>query len=109
MIDQQASLRPDTQIKSDTNHSKSAGKLYSMLRHFSTGIRLHRFDAEKLGDHCLHTTVSDLQIRHFIRFSREWIKVPNRFGSKTRVKSYWLEGDNLLKAKRIIQGGGENS
>ena len=55
-----------------------------MLSTFAAGARLHRFDAEHLGDHCLHTSVSDLQLKHGIRFEREWVKVQNRFGGETR-------------------------
>lgn len=78
----------------------SAGKLDSMLRHFASGMRIHRFQAENLGDHCLPTTISDLQSMHSIQFSREWILVPNRFGTSTRVKHYWLEGSDLEIARQ---------
>ena len=78
------------------------GKEESMLIHFAQGKRLHRFSAERLADHCLPTTVSDLQRKHSITFSREWIEVQNRFNRPTRVKLYFLEGENLSKAQRIV-------
>ncbi len=84
------------------NKEKTPGKLITMLKAFAGGQKLHRFQAERLGDHCLHTTVSDLQIKHQITFSREWTKVPNRFRSITHVKNYWLDGENLERARVIL-------
>lgn len=83
------------------NNVKQLGKLDSMLLRFSHGERHHRFTAEGVGDHTLHSTVSDLQKRYGIYFARVWVKVPNRFGGTTRVKKYWLEGEHLEKAQRI--------
>lgn len=80
---------------------KEAGKLDSMLYRFAEGKQYHRFSAETVGDHCLPTTISDLQIRHSICFSRKSVKVPNRFGGKSRVSLYWLEGGSLFKARSI--------
>jgi hypothetical protein len=81
----------------------SAGKLVSMLYRFAEGKQYHRFSAETVGDHCLPTTISDLQKRHSIYFNRKTVKVPNRFGGVSPVMLYWLEGDSLIKA-RLITG-----
>ena len=93
----------------DSSNTKPAGKLDAMLQRFAEGNAYHRFRAETIGDHCLHTTISDLQKRHLITFNRRFIKVPNRFGSTTRVKLYWLEGDNLERAKKLTGLGGAQS
>ena len=82
--------------------SKKPGKLESMLKRFASGERLHRFQAERVGDHCLPTSVADLQSRHGIEFSRKRVKVPNRFGSETSVCEYWLEDDHLQRARKIV-------
>ena len=79
------------------------GKLTSMLCRFAQGEKYHRFSAELVGDHCLPTTISDLQKKHSIYFERKFIAVPNRFGSKTSVDLYWLQDDSLTKA-RLITG-----
>lgn len=92
---------PDQSTRAQSTTIKP-GKLNNMLRHFARGARLHRFSAERIGDHCLPTSVSDLQITHSITFSRERVKVPNRFGSETSVCEYWLEGDQLLRARQIV-------
>lgn len=81
--------------------SKKVGKLESMLKRFASGARLHRFQAEKVGDHCLPTSVADLQSRHSIKFSRKRVKVPNRFGSETSVCECWLDGESLMRAREI--------
>lgn len=51
---------------------------------------LNRFEAERIGDHCLHTTVSTLSGKYGLRFERDWEAVPTRFGVRARVKRYWL-------------------
>ena len=79
------------------------GKLFAMLEHFADGRRIHRFDAERLGDHCLPTTISDLQKKHGIYFDRQTVTVPNRFGSETAVSQYWLAGVNMDKAQEIVR------
>jgi hypothetical protein len=85
-------------------HHTELGKEESMLIHFAQGKRLHRFSAERLADHCLPSTVSSLQRKYSIEFSREWVEVQNRFKKKTRVKLYYLQGEDLLKAQAIVSG-----
>jgi hypothetical protein len=93
---------PETQNTVSINLNES-GKLDSMLYRFALGEKYHRFTAETVGDHCLPTTISDLQKRHSIYFNRKFIKVPNRFGGKTPVMLYWLQDDSLTKV-RLITG-----
>lgn len=77
------------------------GKLKSMLHRFAMGNSYHRFSAERIGDHVLPTTISDLQKMYGIRFDRKRIKVKNRFGKYTSVCLYWLSGKSLIAARRI--------
>lgn len=79
--------------------SKDPGKLKSMLYRFASGARHHRFSAEQVGDHCLPTTITDLQKRYGIHFDRKRVKVRNRFGRLTSVCLYWLSGSSLAKAR----------
>jgi len=81
------------------SQEKPLGKLDSMLKRFASGERHHRFSAEKVGDHALPSTISDLQKKHGIRFDRKRVKIPNRFDSKTSICLYWLDGSNLEKAR----------
>ncbi len=55
------------------------------LRHGS----LNRFQAERLGDHCLNSTVSELRADGHAILSR-YEKVQTRFGRQVRVKRYFL-------------------
>lgn len=89
-------------LQTNRPHVTELGKEESMLIHFAQGKRLHRFSAERLADHCLPTTISDLQRKHSISFSREWVEVQNRFNRPTRVKLYYLQGENLRKALEIV-------
>lgn len=87
---------------SANNKAKEPGKERSMLMRFASGERHHRFSAERLGDHCLPTTISDLQRTHGLYFSRQRVKTRNRFGSTTPVMRYWLEGTDLARARKIV-------
>ena len=51
------------------------------------GRSLNRFDAEPLGDHCLHSTIATLRSKGYL-FHDEWESVPTRFGKTVRVKRY---------------------
>jgi hypothetical protein len=88
--------------KQSKRSSKRLGKQLHMLAVFANGKRHHRFSAEQLGDHCLPSTISDLQKIYGITFARKMISVPNRFGGETSVMLYWLEGESLEIAHRII-------
>ena len=86
-----------------TVHHTAPGKLARMLSTFAKGEKLNTFAARDLGDTCLHTTVCDLQQRHGVKFSRDWQTVTGRFG-KARVRVYWLQGEDLEKARNIVAG-----
>lgn len=58
---------------------------------FKTGRTLNRFDAEPLGDHCLHSTISTLR-KKGAKFLDTWEEVPTRFGMTARVKRYCYIG-----------------
>jgi hypothetical protein len=96
---------PDTSTtkrRDSSTKSKKVGKQEMMLVFFANGRRLHRFEAELLGDHCVPSTIPELQKIHGIYFNREMVKVPNRFGSKTSVMKYWLSGKSPQKAQGIL-------
>ena len=80
----------------------SQTKQMRMLRMFAQGRALHRFQAELIGDHCPHSTVSGLQRRFGIAFARKWVKVPTLFGRDTSVMLYWLNGESLARANRLL-------
>ena len=58
---------------------------------------LHRFQAERIGEHCLHSTIAALQAEG-IEFARETIAVPGWGGQKSHVCRYWLTDIEREKA-----------
>jgi len=78
-----------------------------ILKAFFHGQSLNRFDAEPLGDHCLHSTVSDLINHHGIGIESHWERVPNNHSDTlTRVKRYWLPEPEKPKAERLLRCSG---
>ena len=78
-------------------------KTFAILKHFATGKTLHRFQAARLGDSCLNSTVPSITRQYGIRFNRESIEVQNNYGGLTRCTRYWLENGQLEKAKGLTQ------
>jgi hypothetical protein len=58
-----------------------------ILAIMTSGGSLNRFDAERLGDHVLPTTIAVLRRKGHC-FHDEWETVPTRFGKTARVKRY---------------------
>ena len=63
---------------------------------------LNRFQAARLGDSALNSTVSTLTNNHNLIISRRWISVPGRFGS-VRCREYWIEPEHRDRAYKLLQ------
>jgi hypothetical protein len=83
-----------------SNDNKSL-KWRTTLSHLLRGPR-HRFDAERWGDHALHSTVSGLERDHGLHILRDWRAVPTRFGKTCRVKAYWVADLSRANAMRLV-------
>lgn len=59
----------------------------TILATMRAGRSLNRFEAEPLGDHCLHSTIATLRGKGHL-FHDQWEDVPTRFGKTVRVKRY---------------------
>lgn len=79
--------------------STKIGRILSVL---ATGAKLNRFEAEPLGDHCLHSTVATIQQRYGIGVSRRDEVVCGYGGHQTRCCRYWLEPEQQEKAARLL-------
>lgn len=79
-------------------------KKHRVLVEFYSGRKFHRFDAEHIGDHALHSTVSTLE-RTGLRFDRKTVTVPTRWGSNTHVMMYWLAPESYLLAAQLLGYG----
>jgi len=76
-----------------------------VLRAFADGHRLTRFDAEELGDHCLPSTVADLQ-KLGVLIRRELVEREGRFGT-FHCCVYWIDAADRQEARRLLAGGAE--
>ena len=94
--------KPSSSPKSKRAHQKIGTKKFNIIQHFLKGLSLNRFEAEELGDHCLHSTVSTLVNKLGLEIPRKWEVVPNRFGGTTRVKRYWFSESDIAKVQSLI-------
>jgi len=69
-----------------------------VLQVFLGGGSLNRFEAERIGDHCLNTTISTLSNGYGLAFVRVWERVPTRWGAFTSVVRYSLPVSEHEKA-----------
>lgn len=72
-------------------NARPDSKITRVLRHLARGKSLNRFAAEKeVHDHCLHSTISDIERTYGLEVTRAFIEVPGFAGVPTRCKEYWL-------------------
>ncbi|MHB8622077.1 MAG: hypothetical protein ACYC9J_00415 [Sulfuricaulis sp.] len=83
--------------------SRHETKLKRVLAELAKGTSLHRFQAERIGDHTLHSTVVKIQ-KYGIAIEREWIIVMGFAGHPTHVKKYWLNHENRERARTLLGG-----
>ncbi len=91
---------------SKTNNSKirKGTKLHSVISYLVGGNTLHRFQAEKVvRDHTLPSTVSGFQRTTGIMVARKLITVPGYQGAPTAVALYWLEAEERVRAKKLLE------
>ena len=73
-------------------------KIWRVLEALKQPEGLNRFDAERIGEHCLNTTVARLRCCGF-RVESEWEEVPSRFSDKgVRVRRYWVASDGKARS-----------
>lgn len=71
-------------------HPESA-KIARVLAELVAGRSLNRFEAERIGDHALNSTIATLRAEGY-RIIDEWEEVPTRFSKSARVKRYRYAG-----------------
>ncbi len=75
-----------------------------MLTALASGRTYNRFEAEReLHDHCLHTTVANLQAKG-VTIHRRIERVPGYMGIPTECCRYWLAPESLQKASELLNG-----
>lgn len=75
----------------ESNQHRQDTKILRILETLRSGRSLNRFEAERIGDHCLHTTIATLRAEGVLIVD-EWEEVPTRFGKPARVKRYRYAG-----------------
>jgi hypothetical protein len=74
--------------KKQQAHDTKQDHILAIMR---AGRSLNRFEAEPLGDHCLHSTIATLRSEgHLFHDAWEW--VPTRYGKEVHVKRYRYVG-----------------
>lgn len=77
-------------------------KQAKVLHHLTFIGSLNRFEAERIGDHCLHSTISTLRNDYDLTVVDEFESVPNRVGTLTDVKRYWIMKRNKAMAIKLL-------
>jgi len=99
-----ASNKSTVQSKLVSKHSRSPRKIIRTLEGL-TRRSWNRFEAERLlHDHCLHSTVSEIQRDYGITIARKFETVPGYMSLPTRCCRYWLAPDQKAKAVKILGG-----
>tara|TARA_B110000211_G_scaffold214034_1_gene255090 strand:+ start:113 stop:427 length:315 start_codon:yes stop_codon:yes gene_type:complete len=94
--------KPPLSARTKEANIKTVSKNNTIMVALAEGS-LTRFDAERLGDHCLPSTISGLSTQHGLEFPRRWVKVPNRFGGETLCKEYTTSDDDKLKINKFLE------
>lgn len=69
------------------------------LRHFHA---LNRFEAERIGDHCLPSTISDLSLGYGLSFEHTPERVPNNWGTPSDCTRYCLPESQHDLADKVL-------
>ena len=96
-----------------TNHSeahpgqrpetaKPITKAARILEHLMTGASINRFEAERIGDHCLPSTIAALANRDGLMFTRRQESVPSRWGVSCIVTRYSLPSSQYEAARQVL-------
>ena len=93
--------KPPQSARTQGANNKTVSKNNTILNALVEGS-LTRFDAERLGDHCLPSTISALSNQHGLEFPRRWIKVPNRFGGETICKEYTTSDEDKTYINKFL-------
>ena len=84
------------------NNTKPARKITRTLEGL-TRRSWNRFEAERdLHDHCLPSTVSEIQKTYDITVARKFETVPGYQGIPTKCCRYWLNQPEKAKAMKIL-------
>lgn len=78
-------------------------KQATILLTLYSGQSLNRFEAERLGDHTLPSSISTFVHSHGLTFRRHSEQVPNSYGSLTTVTRYRLADSSRERAEALLK------
>lgn len=92
-----------SQSDGDMATSKPLSKIARVLAYMLYDGSLQRFEAERLGDHCLHSTISSLANGYGLKFQRQLERVPNHWGEPCTVTRYSLPASERRRAHVVLE------
>ncbi|HEP9601796.1 TPA: hypothetical protein VDV81_001547 [Pseudomonas aeruginosa] len=98
--DQQAS--PQRSERNTITVANAPTKASRILAYLVAGGSLNRFEAERLGDHCLNSTISALKHNWGIDFDIVPERVPTRWGKGCDVNRYSIPESRRKRAQRAL-------
>jgi len=89
-------LRQQSEAGNATNlNPKRIKKIDRVIAALKLPGGLNRFEAERIGDHCLNSTIANVREMYGDKLFQEWETVPTRYcDTGVRVLRYWLVGAN---------------
>ncbi|WP_282365608.1 hypothetical protein [Pseudomonas sp. PS02290] len=96
------SVEQSSQSQGDITTTEAPNKICRVLAYLITGKSLNRFEAERIGEHCLHSTISRLTNHYDMTFARKAESVPNNWGRPCRVVRYWLSASERKRATVLL-------
>lgn len=78
-------------------------KIAGVLKYLAFRGALNRFEVERVGDHCLHSTISKLANDYGLKFTREPERVPNHWETPCRVIRYSLPPSERKRAQELLK------
>ena len=88
-------------ISTAIRNTRPPTKLERILQLLILGS-LNRFEAEREGDHCLNSTISQIQSLGVL-VGRMWESVPGFIGEPVRVRRYYIALDQMCAAERLLE------
>ena len=87
---------PELRQQSEAGNAKSLNpkrikKIDRVIAAMSLPHGLNRFEAERIGEHCLNSTAAVIRKTYGTRLVQEWETVPTRYcETGVRVLRYWI-------------------
>lgn len=82
--------------------TETPSKIARVLAHMLSGASVNRFEGERIGDHCLPSTIAVLANHYGLTIERKQERVPNRWGAPCTVTRYSLPPSQYKRARAVL-------